>query len=110
MKLFYKYDKDSQYCKNFSAILQHCRSATLIAMLPVLLSGCMGVYEGGFECPPGQGVGCKSISDVNSLVNAGEIPPPMPSSIFLQKTEIWYAPAFIQEHVKHKRTYGKVPF
>lgn len=34
----------------------------------------MGVYEGGFECPPGTGVGCKSISDVNQMVNDGELP------------------------------------
>ena len=38
------------------------------------LTGCMGVYEGGFECPPGKGVGCKSITDVNEMVNQGEIP------------------------------------
>ena len=35
------------------------------------LFGCMGVYEGGFECPPGEGVGCKSISEVNEMVNQG---------------------------------------
>lgn len=29
----------------------------------------MGVYEGGFECPPGKGVQCKSISEVNRMVN-----------------------------------------
>ena len=74
------------------------------------LTGCMGVYEGGFECPAGLGVGCKSISDVNDLVNAGEIPPPLPSSVSVKKAEIWYSPSFIREHVKHKRTYGKVPF
>ncbi len=38
------------------------------------LTGCMGVYDGGFECPPGEGVGCKSISAVNQMVNEGEIP------------------------------------
>jgi len=35
------------------------------------LSGCMGIYEEGFECPPGKGVGCKSISEVNHMVNEG---------------------------------------
>lgn len=46
-------------------------------MMISLLSGCsmMGVYEGGFDCPPGQGVGCKPISEVNNMVNAGKIPP-----------------------------------
>ena len=38
------------------------------------LSGCMGIYEGGFECPAGTGVGCKSISDVNEMVNLGVLP------------------------------------
>ena len=38
------------------------------------LSGCMGIYEGGFECPAGRGVGCKSISDVNQMVNQGDLP------------------------------------
>ncbi len=38
------------------------------------LSGCMGIYEGGFECPPGRGVGCKSISEVNQMVNQGDLP------------------------------------
>ena len=36
---------------------------------PLLLSGCMGIYEGGFECPPGKGLGCTSTSDVNEKVN-----------------------------------------
>lgn len=115
-----KDENDSRYCKNFSAILQHCLSATLIAMLPALLSGCMGVYEGGFECPAGVGVGCKSISEVNDLVNAGELPQKTPAPLSAQesktqeseaqKPEIWYSPAFIREHVKHKRAHGKVPF
>ncbi len=37
--------------------------------IAISLSGCMGVYEGGFECPPGEGVKCKSISEVNHMVN-----------------------------------------
>lgn len=52
-------------------LLQYCTAVTL----PLYLSGCMGVYEEGFECPPGEGVGCKSISDVNQMVNQGELPP-----------------------------------
>jgi hypothetical protein len=53
-----------------SRFLQHCVTATL----PFCLVGCMGVYEGGFECPPGKGVGCKSISEVNELINKGTLP------------------------------------
>ena len=33
----------------------------------------MGVYEGGFECPPGEGVGCKSISEVNVIVDKSAV-------------------------------------
>lgn len=32
----------------------------------------MGVYEGGFECAPAKGVGCKSISEVNEMVNRNQ--------------------------------------
>ena len=71
------------------------------------LSGCMGVYEGGFECPPGEGVGCKSISEVNQMVEYGELPkkqndPQTPcqqcnsNPNFLQSPSedppIWYSP------------------
>ena len=47
-------------------------------ILPLFLSGCMGIYEGGFECPPGEGTKCKSISEVNELVNQGQLPPKSP--------------------------------
>lgn len=57
------------------------------------LSGCMGIYEGGFECPAGVGVGCKSISDVNMLVNLGEIPKSSTEQPMTKKSEIWYAPS-----------------
>lgn len=51
-------------------ILKHHNTAILIsARLPLCLTGCMGVYEGGFECPPGEGIKCKSISEVNQTVN-----------------------------------------
>lgn len=58
--------------KNFNVkkLLQYCSSI----ILPFCLTGCMGIYEGGFECPPGKGVGCKSISDVNQMVDQGELP------------------------------------
>lgn len=56
------------------------------------LSGCMGIYEGGFECPAGVGVGCKSISDVNTMVNQGDIPKALAEQPITTKAEIWYAP------------------
>lgn len=46
----------------------------MTAAFALALSGCMGVYDGGFECPPGEGVGCKSISEVNHMVDEGTLP------------------------------------
>ena len=102
---------------NLKKLLQYCVTATL----PFCLTGCMGIYEGGFECPPGKGVGCKSISEVNSMVDHGDLPerssPDLPQTICEQcgsnrdqqidpkhteKLEIWYAPAFNADQ-KEKR-------
>ena len=47
---------------------------TLLGLWSLSLTGCMGVYEGGFDCPPGKGVGCKSISEVHRMVEEGELP------------------------------------
>ncbi len=87
----------------------------LMTGLALSLSGCMGVYEGGFECPPGEGVGCKSISEVNYMVDQG-LGSHNQSSKSAQKTEdnelvckkgsgscaatseIWYAPGFEVKH------------
>ena len=87
----------------------------LTTTLALALSGCMGVYEGGFECPPGEGVGCKSISEVNHMVDQG-LGSHNQSSTNTQKTEdnesvckkgsgscavtseIWYAPGFAVTH------------
>jgi len=69
--------KDSIYAKLFKSCPKSRKSETWINSkiitlgLAFCLSGCMGVYEGGFECPPGEGVGCKSISEVNEMVNQG---------------------------------------
>ena len=52
---------------NPKGLLRYCH----IALLPFYLTSCMGVYEGGFECPPGEGVKCKSISEVNEMVDQG---------------------------------------
>ncbi len=45
----------------------------LITALAPALTSCMGVYEGGFECPPGEGVKCQSISEVNQRVNKSSV-------------------------------------
>ncbi|MBX9620689.1 MAG: hypothetical protein K2X28_01425 [Alphaproteobacteria bacterium] len=88
--------------------------------LSLSLSGCMGVYEGGFECPPGEGVGCKSISEVNHMVDQGLGSQNQSSETDLQKTEdneplckkgscsvpseIWYAPSFEMKHNEKCKT------
>ncbi|MBY0501706.1 MAG: hypothetical protein K2P93_06875 [Alphaproteobacteria bacterium] len=97
--------KKSKLFSRGSAIL-------LSATLPFCLQGCMGVYEGGFECPAGEGVGCKSISEVNQMVNEGDLPPkavsnppqasckqcgsnldPQQSNVDpLEASRIWYSP------------------
>lgn len=86
--------------------------------LSLSLSGCMGVYEGGFECPPGEGVGCKSISEVNQMVDQGlgnknpslETDPQKTednepvckkgSGSCSASPEIWYAPAFDMQQIE----------
>ncbi len=85
-------------------------SYIFLLCLSLSLTGCMGIYEGGFECPPGSGVGCKSISDVNTMINRNQLPgtknqeteentvsydPTAHNSHHLipESTEIWYAPS-----------------
>ena len=82
-----------KWCRNF---LQYCTTA----ILPFCLVGCMGVYDGGFECPPGEGVGCKSISEVNQMVNQCSVPNLQCSE---DKLEIWYAPSFDVGHTEQCR-------
>jgi len=50
------------------------KSVVVSLSLSFSLSGCMGIYEEGFECPPGAGTKCKSISEVNEMVNQGDLP------------------------------------
>jgi len=38
------------------------------------LAGCMSVYDEDFDCGVGKGVGCRSISQVNEMVNRGQVP------------------------------------
>lgn len=44
----------------------------ILFILPIL-SGCM-TYSESFDCPPGRGVGCKSLSQVNDMVEKGDLP------------------------------------
>lgn len=73
-------------------------SSSVILLL--CLTGCMGVYEGGFECPPGIGVGCKSISEVNEMVDQCSLPSAQCSIPSIEQSgseipDIWYAPGAV---------------
>ncbi|MHB1910420.1 MAG: type IV conjugative transfer system lipoprotein TraV [Nitrososphaerales archaeon] len=43
-----------------------------IIILSNLLGGC-AIYDQSFDCEAGKGVGCKSISEVNDLINQGNL-------------------------------------
>ena len=50
------------------------RGIRYIGVLSSLLLVCScAVYKTGFECSPGAGEGCKSVSQVNEMVSRGEI-------------------------------------
>jgi hypothetical protein len=70
-------------------ILQHC----VIATLPFYLTSCMGIYENSFECPPGKGIGCSSISEVNVMVDQGKLQSDDITPMSTQDTSvIWFNP------------------
>lgn len=89
--------KRNQAFRRFSKRSETLKHWVLITALAPALTSCMGVYDGGFECPPGEGVGCKSISEVNHMVNQCSVPSAQCSVPSLQgsedKLEIWYAPS-----------------
>jgi len=43
-------------------------------MIPSLFLTACSSYQEHFECPPGKGVGCQSVSQVDQLVNQGDLP------------------------------------
>lgn len=52
-------------------LIKKLRTFSLLSTL-MLISSC-AVYKTGFECPAGQGEGCKSVTEVNEMVSRGEI-------------------------------------
>jgi hypothetical protein len=44
-----------------------------LILVLVTLSGCSS-YSETFDCPAGKGVGCKSLSRVNQMVETGDLP------------------------------------
>ena len=115
-----------QKTRNLKARVSNKIFVTLLsAILPFCLQGCMGVYEGGFECPPGEGIKCKSISEVNQMVDqcsasSGqcvvssventkcEIPElrtqgSREAVSTIQTSEIWYSPFFENNHDESRK-------
>lgn len=53
---------------------EEMRKSNLIFILSsIFLSGCAN-YNSQFDCPAGQGVGCKSIEEIDKLIEAQELP------------------------------------
>lgn len=50
-------------------------SFTLLSLFA--LTGCSS-YQEGFDCPAGVGVGCKSLSTVDQMIERGQLPKPIP--------------------------------
>lgn len=49
------------------------RTHLLILSAAVFVAGC-GTYSEDFDCAPGVGVGCKSLSSINQMVEEGKLP------------------------------------
>jgi conjugal transfer pilus assembly protein TraV len=61
-----------QKMRTFLFKVMGCLSLSLVSGSWFLLSGCSTTSE-TFDCKEGKGVGCKSISEVNQMVNQGMI-------------------------------------
>lgn len=86
----------------------HLKIYSSVACLSLSLTGCMGIYEGGFECPADKGVGCKSISEVNTMIDWKRLPGLRVQEIETDSYDrqssdsfqIWYAPLMNQVREK----------
>ena len=86
----------------------------------LILSGC-ATYNETFDCEPGKGVGCKSLSQVNHMVNEGRLPlpseenpsedstPPISQTIAQKNLRIWIAEHTDEEGIFHQDSLVYVP-
>lgn len=65
-------------------IYLHKSILTLLCLVAVFISGC-STYEQDFDCPPGVGMGCVSISEVNSVVDKSQESSQQISSIKIEE-------------------------
>lgn len=49
------------------------RRYSLLSITLATISGCTP-YSESFDCPPGRGVGCKSLNVINQMVEEGKLP------------------------------------
>ncbi|HQS84691.1 MAG: hypothetical protein B7Y25_07145 [Alphaproteobacteria bacterium 16-39-46] len=82
----------------------------------LILSGC-ATYNETFDCEPGKGVGCKSLSQVNHMVNEGKLPlsseenpsePPAPP-IAQKNLRVWFAEHTDEEGIFYEDSLVYVP-
>lgn len=57
-----------------------------------VLGGC-ATYSETFECGVGPGVGCKSLSQVNAMVENGQLPVEDPDEGAMVQEKVWDPPA-----------------
>lgn len=64
--------------KTFNILLLPLLSS-LVIILTSILSGCSG-YKSAFDCKPERGMGCMPTTEINNLVDRGQLPEPTSSS------------------------------
>lgn len=82
----------------------------------LILAGCTA-YNETFDCEPGRGVGCKSLSQVNDMVNEGKLPlsieekplDPIKPKISQKHLHIWIAQHIDEEGILHENSFISVP-
>lgn len=97
---------------------------TFLLFATLLLSGC-ATYNEDFDCEPGRGVGCQSLSSVNQMVNEGKLPlervsletetqdtkpaEPLPRITSQKVIRVWVAGYTDEEGVTHDSSFLYVP-
>lgn len=86
----------------------------------LLLSGC-ATYNEHFDCEPRNGVGCKSLSDVNRMVDEGKLPLEkeeeekkklesfLPRTILQKRMRMWVSGYTDEEGIAHEAAWVHIP-
>jgi hypothetical protein len=88
---------------------------TILLVLPIILTGC-ATYNETFDCEPGKGVGCTSLSQVNHMVDEKKLPlgeeepvAPIKTVSSQKKLRIWIAGHTDEEGITHEPSIVHVP-